>query len=116
MKLLFNLEENPLELLSDAANYNWNVTRIINGNIVAIESDDLSDILKAKLKMIRLNVEVTDVQAAESLITTTTNSAANISIQLTSWNQSRGSFDGDVIVDGQSLTQTLIDSNLATAP
>lgn len=113
MKKLFLPGSNPLEAVSNTA-YQWQITRIVTGRIFQFEADLLPEELSEKLKILKLNIVVQSDQAAIDFTTQALASANTVQLQISEWLESDGSFRGDILVDGQSLKQLLIDNNIAT--
>lgn len=113
IKRLFSLEEQPLPALANSS-YNWFIPRVVTGDTVQIESNDLPSELSSKLKVLKIKVNVTNSEAAVTLLETTITNTSTVMVELDQWNASTGALSGDAIVDGIRLSTLLIDNNLAT--
>lgn len=113
IKQLFSLEEQPLPALANSS-YSWFIPRVVTGDTLQIESNDLPPELFSKLKMLKIKVNVTDKEAAATLLETTITNANSVVVELDEWKSTDGRLHGDAIVDGTRLSTLLIDNNLAT--
>ena len=106
--------------------YSYKVTRVLDGDTVEFEAKFLPAELGDKLKIRVLGVDTPEKapraqcekEAAAGLAATnfTKNAIANaksIQIELKEWDKFGGRVLGDVIVDGQKLSELLIKNNLA---
>ena len=106
--------------------YDWKVTRVIDGDTVEVQADFLPCELGNKLHVRIWGIDTTEngfraqsvheqelgLKASEF----TRNAIANAKetkINLIAWDKFGGRVLGDVVVDGQSLRQLLLDNHLA---
>ena len=123
-KFLFCLALIPTTALSNP--YDWKVTRVLDGDTVEFEAKFLPKELGDKLKIRVLGVDTPEKapraqcekeaaggQAATDFTKKTIANAKAIQIEIKEWDKFGGRVLGDVIIDGQKLSQLLISNNLA---
>ena len=106
--------------------YSYKVTRVLDGDTVEFEAKFLPAELGDKLKIRVLGVDTPEKapraqcekeavagQAATDFTKKTVTNAKSIQIELKEWDKFGGRVLGDVIVDGQKLSELLIKNNLA---
>ena len=114
--------------ISLANPYDWKVTRVLDGDTVEIEAKYLPPELGSTLKIRVLGVDTPEKaprakcakEAAGGLAATdfTKKSVANgkkIQIEIKDWDKFGGRVLGDLIIDGEKLSELLIKNNLARA-
>ena len=102
------------------------ITRVIDGDTVAIEATWLPDPLKKELSIrvygvdtpekghrAKCQAEAKKGLAASEFTKSTVANATSVEILLFSWDKYGGRVLGDVILDGQSLRKMLIDRGFA---
>lgn len=106
--------------------YDWKITRVLDGDTVEFEAKFLPSELGDKLKIRVLGVDTPEKaprakcekEAAAGLAATeyTKKAVANgkkVQIEIKEWDKFGGRVLGDVIIDGQKLSESLIKNNLA---
>lgn len=106
--------------------YNWKVTRVIDGDTVEVQVDFLPKELGDKLKIRIWGVDtpekgwrahnIYEEQLGEKASVFTKkliNEANDIKINVIMWDKFGGRILGDVIIDGKSLRQLLLDNGYA---
>jgi endonuclease YncB( thermonuclease family) len=106
--------------------YDWKVTRVLDGDTVEFEAKFLPKELGDKLKIRVLGVDTPEKaprakcekEAAAGLAATefakkAVAEAKKVQIEIKEWDKFGGRVLGDVIIDGQKLSQMLIQKNLA---
>jgi endonuclease YncB( thermonuclease family) len=113
--------------ISHAENYyNWTITRVIDGDTVAVEASWLPDPLKKEISIRIYGVDTPEKgfraqcpsEAERGLASTEFTKKAILSskqhvIMLRGWDKYGGRVLGDVILDGQSLRNLLISNGYA---
>lgn len=113
--------------ISHAENYyNWTITRVIDGDTVAVEASWLPDPLKKEISIRIYGVDTPEKgfraqcpsEAERGLAATEFTKKAILSsnqhvIMLRGWDKYGGRVLGDVILDGQSLRNLLISNGYA---
>ena len=113
--------------ISHAENYyNWTITRVIDGDTVAVEASWLPDPLKKEISIRIYGVDTPEKgfraqcpsEAERGLVSTEFTKKAILSskqhvIMLRGWDKYGGRVLGDVILDGQSLRNLLISNGYA---
>lgn len=106
--------------------YNWQITRIIDGDTVAVRAAWLPDPLKKELSIRVWGVDTPEKghrskcqrenelgRAATQYTQATLNTARTIQIVVRDWDKYGGRLLGDVVVDGRSLRDLLIANGYA---
>lgn len=106
--------------------YQWQVTRIIDGDTVAVAAPWLPDPLKKEISVRVYGVDTPEKgfrakcpkedergKSATKFTQKTLSEATDIKIQLREWDKYGGRVLGDVIVDGKSLRSLLIANGFA---
>lgn len=122
--LLFVLALIPTTALANP--YDWKVTRVLDGDTVEFEAKFLPPELGDKLKIRVLGVDTPEKaprakcekEAAAGLAATEFSkkavaNAKKVQIEIKEWDKFGGRVLGDVVVDGQKLSEMLIKNNLA---
>lgn len=106
--------------------YNWQITRIIDGDTVAFNAPWLPDPLKKELSIRVYGVDTPEKgfrakcpkedergRAATKFTQKVLSEASNIQINLRDWDKYGGRVLGDIIADGKSLRTLLISNGYA---
>jgi endonuclease YncB( thermonuclease family) len=106
--------------------YNWQVSRVVDGDTVEVKVDFLPKELGNKLKIRiwgidtpekgwrALTMREADLGEAASIYTSTVvKNAKEVKVTIISWDKFGGRMLGDVIVDGKSLRLLLIQNGYA---
>lgn len=112
MKKLFHLDDQPLPALANSS-YTWYIVRAITSSTLEIESNDLPTELSEKVKMLKINVSITDHEGALQVLENSIANTNSVVVELSEWNAPAGVLLGDAIVDGQRLSKLLINSGYA---
>ena len=115
-----------LPAITFANPYDWKVTRVIDGDTVEFEAKFLPPELGDKLKIRVLGVDTPEKaprakcekEAAAGLAATEFSKKAiangkKVTIEIKEWDKFGGRVLGDVIIDGQKLSEMLISKGLA---
>ena len=114
-------EETP-----DMVEYDFEVTRVIDGDTVAFKADFLPEPLKQELSIRVYGVDTPEKSwrgkcdaekvlgaAASHFTQNAIESATTIKVAIYNWDKYGGRVLGDIIIDGVSLRQMLIENNFA---
>lgn len=106
--------------------YDWKITRVIDGDTVAFEADFLPEPLKQELSIRVYGVDTPEKgwrgqcdkekaagEAASAFTKQLIKQATTIKIAIAKWDKFGGRVLGDVILDGKSLRKQLIDKGHA---
>jgi len=106
--------------------YDWKITRVIDGDTVAFEADFIPEPLKKELSIRVYGVDTPEKgfrgqcdkekaagEAASAFTKKLVKSAKNTKIAIWDWDKYGGRVLGDVILDGKSLRKQLIDNGYA---
>lgn len=126
MKTLLTILLVSFTSIASANPYNWKITRIIDGDTVAVSAPWLPDPLKKELsvrvwgvdtpeKGFRAKCPLEDQKGKAATLFTKNilSQATQYSIVLRDWDKYGGRVLGDIIVDGKSLRESLIANGYA---
>lgn len=126
MKTLLTILIVSFTSIASANPYNWKITRIIDGDTVAVSAPWLPDPLKKELsvrvwgvdtpeKGFRAKCPLEDQKGKAATLFTKNilSQATQYSIVLRDWDKYGGRVLGDIIVDGKSLRESLIANGYA---
>ena len=110
----------------DMKEYDWKITRIIDGDTVAFEAKFLPEPLKQELSIRVYGVDTPEKswrgqcdkekaagEAASEFTKKLIKEAKTIKIAIAKWDKFGGRVLGDIIIDGKSLRHQLIDNGYA---
>lgn len=126
MKTLLTILLASLTAVASANPYNWKVTRIIDGDTVAVAAPWLPDPLKKEISVRVWGVDTPEKgfrakcpqedqkgKAASLYTKNALEQATSYSIVLREWDKYGGRVLGDIIIDGKSLRDSLIANGYA---
>lgn len=112
--------------MPDMVEYDFEVTRVIDGDTVAFKADFLPEPLKQELSIRVYGVDTPEKSwrgkcdaekvlgaAASQFTQNAIDSATTIKVAIYNWDKYGGRVLGDIIIDGVSLRQLLIENNYA---
>lgn len=112
--------------ITESAIYNFEITRIIDGDTVAFRADFLPAPLKPELSLRVWGVDTPEKswraqcdqekqlgEAASRFTTEQIENATTVEISILKWDKYGGRVLGDVIIDGNSLTEMLLEQGYA---
>ena len=115
-----------LSLVFSESLHNFKILRVIDGDTLVIEANYLPEPLKPELKLKIIGVDTPEKGSrakcdeerilsnkAKSFVERQIKIATNIHIKLDSWDKYGGRVLGDVILDGKSLKNELLNAKLA---
>lgn len=112
---IFLPHEDAFTLLSNSE-YNWTITRFVSGGAVEFEADNAPANIQDNLKVLIINVNIPELDqaAAQNFISNNVTNANSVQLDFQQWSP-YGYMIGDIIVDGNRMSELLVQNNLATA-
>lgn len=114
------------EKIPDMVEYDFEITRVIDGDTVAFKADFLPEPLKQELSIRVYGVDTPEKSwrgkcnaekilgaAASQFTQDAIDSATTIKVAIYNWDKYGGRVLGDIIIDGVSLRHLLIENNFA---
>lgn len=110
---IFLPHEDAFALLSNSE-YNWTVTRFVSGAAVEFEANNAPADIQDNLKVLVIDVNLLDQDAVQNFISNSVTSANSVQLDFQQWSP-HGYMIGDILVDGNRMSELLIQNNLATS-